>query len=89
MKGHAGPWRSPRPQKPITALNLKQGSRAAVTRSHLFLLAVKPWRPFILAHERNDRNAYWPDHLPALQRERVAVISRYVKINPEDHKVQL
>ncbi len=73
-------------------MNPKQGLRAAVTRSHLFLLAVKPRRPFILAHERNDRNdpnASGPDHLPALQRERVAVVSRYVKINPEDHKVQL
>ncbi len=83
------PWRGPRPQRPITALNLKQGSCAAVTRSHLFLLVGKPWRPFILAHERNARNASGPDHLPALQRERVAVVSRYVKINPEDHKVQL
>jgi len=28
-----------------------------------------------------------PDYLPALQRELVAVISKYVKINPEDLKV--
>ena len=41
----------------------------------------------ILAHERNGRNASEPDYLPALQRELVAVISKYVKINPEDIKV--
>lgn len=43
----------------------------------------------ILAHERNGRNAAEPDYLPALQRELVAVISKYVKISPEDLKVQL
>ena len=41
----------------------------------------------ILAHERNGRNASEPDYLPALQRELVAVISKYVKINPDDLKV--
>ncbi len=30
-----------------------------------------------------------PDYLPALQRELMAVISKYVSINPEDIKVQL
>ena len=43
----------------------------------------------ILAHERSGRNAAEPDYLPALQRELVAVISKYVKINPEDLKVHL
>jgi len=42
----------------------------------------------ILAHERNDR-ARRPDYLPALQRELVAVISKYVSINPDDIKVHL
>jgi cell division topological specificity factor len=42
----------------------------------------------ILAHERSGRNAAEPDYLPALQRELVAVISKYVKINPDDIKVQ-
>ena len=42
----------------------------------------------ILAHERSGRNASEPDYLPALQRELVAVISKYVKINP-DLKVHL
>lgn len=43
----------------------------------------------ILAHERSGRNAAEPDYLPALQRELMAVISRYVKINLEDIKVNL
>jgi cell division topological specificity factor len=43
----------------------------------------------ILAHERAGRNAAEPDYLPALQRELVAVISKYIKINPDDIKVQL
>jgi len=41
----------------------------------------------ILAHERSGRNPGQPDYLPALQRELVAVISKYVRINPEDLKV--
>ena len=41
----------------------------------------------ILAHERSGRNPGQPDYLPALQRELMAVISKYVKINPEDLKV--
>jgi len=43
----------------------------------------------ILAHERSGRNAAEPDYLPALQKELVAVISKYIKINQEDIKVQL
>jgi cell division topological specificity factor len=43
----------------------------------------------ILAHERAGRNAGQPDYLPALQRDLVAVISKYVKINPHDIKVHL
>jgi cell division topological specificity factor len=42
----------------------------------------------ILAHERTGRGAP-PDYLPQLQRELVAVISKYVQINPEDLKVNL
>ena len=42
----------------------------------------------ILAHERGGQNSA-PDYLPALQRELLAVISKYVKINPEDIKVNL
>jgi cell division topological specificity factor len=43
----------------------------------------------ILAHERSGRAGAEPDYLPALQRELLAVISKYVKINPEDLKVHL
>jgi cell division topological specificity factor len=43
----------------------------------------------ILAHERGDKNSIGPDYLPALQRDLVAVISKYVKINPKDISVQL
>ena len=41
----------------------------------------------ILAHERSGRNAAEPDYLPALQRELIAVISKYIKIDPADIKV--
>lgn len=42
----------------------------------------------ILAHERSGRNAGGsPDYLPALQKELVAVISKYIQINPNDIKV--
>jgi cell division topological specificity factor len=43
----------------------------------------------ILAHERSGRNTPEPDYLPALQRDLMAVISKYIKINPEDITVQL
>ncbi|MVW73485.1 MULTISPECIES: cell division topological specificity factor MinE [unclassified Bordetella] len=42
----------------------------------------------ILAHERTGRGTS-PDYLPQLQAELMAVISKYVNINPEDIKVQL
>jgi cell division topological specificity factor len=42
----------------------------------------------VIAHERNSQNNT-PDFLPALQKELVAVISRYVSVNPEDIKVSL
>jgi cell division topological specificity factor len=41
----------------------------------------------ILAHERPDRGRPAPDYLPALQRELLAVISKYVTIDPGDIKV--
>ena len=43
----------------------------------------------ILAHERAGRNASEPDYLPALQRELLAVIGKYVSIHPDDIKVHL
>ena len=43
----------------------------------------------ILAHERSGRNPGQPDYLPALQRDLIAVISKYVRIDPQDIKVNL
>jgi len=43
----------------------------------------------ILAHERSGRNAAEPDYLPELQRDLIAVLSKYVKINAEDIRVNL
>jgi len=43
----------------------------------------------ILAHERSSLGAKRPDYLPELQRELIAVISKYVSIKAEDIKVQL
>ncbi|MDO9023853.1 cell division topological specificity factor MinE [Zwartia sp.] len=42
----------------------------------------------ILAHERVGGGNNSPDYLPDLQKELLAVISKYVQINPEDIKVQ-
>ncbi len=41
----------------------------------------------LVAHERNQRNA--PDYLPAMQREIMAVISKYVNVDDEDIQVQI
>ena len=44
----------------------------------------------ILARERvGGVESSSPDYLPALQKELMAVISKYVDINPNDIKVQL
>ena len=43
----------------------------------------------ILAHERSGRGSIQPDYLPALQRDLVAVIGKYIKIDPDDIKVQV
>ncbi|WP_332776097.1 cell division topological specificity factor MinE [Polaromonas sp.] len=42
----------------------------------------------ILAHERTGRSPK-PDYLPALQRDLIAVIAKYIPINPDDIKVNL
>ena len=42
----------------------------------------------ILINERGEGGVA-PDYLPRLQKELVEVISRYVKINPDDIKVNL
>jgi cell division topological specificity factor len=41
----------------------------------------------ILAHERTGRNTGQPDYLPALQRDLMAVLSKYIKIDLQDIKV--
>lgn len=43
----------------------------------------------ILAHERRGGSPWQPDYLPALQRELLAVISKYVSIKPEDISMNL
>jgi cell division topological specificity factor len=43
----------------------------------------------LLAHERAGRNAAEPDYLPALQRDLIEVIGKYVKIDPKDIKVNV
>ncbi len=43
----------------------------------------------ILAHERGAGSSKAPDYLPALQRELIAVISKYVAVRPEDIEVTL
>ena len=43
----------------------------------------------ILAHERTGRDSHQPDYLPALQRDLIAVISKYINIDPDDIKVNL
>ena len=42
----------------------------------------------ILSHERGGSGSR-ADYLPALQRELVAVISKYVRISPDDIRVHL
>ncbi|XVJ69194.1 MAG: cell division topological specificity factor MinE [Rhizobacter sp.] len=42
----------------------------------------------ILAHERNGKPSS-PSYLADLQRELLAVISKYVSVNPDDIKVQM
>ena len=42
----------------------------------------------IIAHERND-STNTPDFLPALQKELMAVIAKYVAVNPDDIKVSI
>lgn len=43
----------------------------------------------ILAHERRSGDSGSADYLPALQKELIDVISKYVKINADDIKVNL
>ena len=66
----------------MSLLDLLFGSKpktAAVAKERLQL---------IIARERTG-NSVAADYLPALQKDLVAVISKYVKINPDDIKVSL
>lgn len=42
----------------------------------------------ILAHERSNRNAAEPDYMDDLKRDLIEVISKYIKINPQDITVE-
>ena len=41
----------------------------------------------LVAHERNQRNA--PDYLPAMQRDILAVVSKYVNVDMDDVQMQI
>ena len=43
----------------------------------------------LLAHERTTRGQRRLDYLPALQRELVGVVAKYVKVQPRDVKVRV
>jgi cell division topological specificity factor len=43
----------------------------------------------ILAHERSGRGVSRADYLPQMQKELMAVIAKYVKVSPEDVKINL
>ena len=64
----------------LTLLLGEKKNTASVARERLQI---------ILAHERSGRNTTTPDYLPALQRELLTVISKYVSIDLTDIKVNL
>lgn len=43
----------------------------------------------IIAHERTGNDGPAPDYLPALQKELIAVISKYVHVGQDDIKLNL
>ena len=43
----------------------------------------------ILAHERSGRGGSRVDYLPALQRDLLAVLAKYVSISPDDIKIDV
>ncbi len=49
--------------------------------------AAKERLQIIIARERHISSG--PDFMPALHQELIAVISKYVKVNPEDIKISL
>ena len=63
----------------LTALLGEKKSTASVAKERLQI---------ILAHERASRSTT-PEYLPALQRELLAVVLKFVQINPDDVKVHV
>ena len=59
-------------------LRKKKPSTASVAKERLQI---------IIARERTIHNG--PDFMPALHQELIAVISKYVQVNPEDIKISL
>ncbi len=43
----------------------------------------------VIARQRSDESASSPNFLPDLQKDLIAVISKYVTVNPNDISVQL
>ena len=56
----------------------EEKSSASVAKERLQIL---------VAHERNQRHA--PDYLPAMQRDIMAVVAKYVNVDDEDINVSL
>jgi cell division topological specificity factor len=93
--GEDKPCASSRPKSPASSSACSGGHKPCLLPDLLLgekkktASVAKERLQIILAHERSGRNAAEPDYLPALQRELVAVISKYIKINPDDIKVNL
>ena len=58
-------------------------------RSNKSASVAKDRLQIVIARERTQTRPAAIDYLPQLQQELIAVISKYVKINPEDIKVHL
>ncbi len=74
--GGSKPWR---PSSP--SCSAKRRRRPSVAKERLQIILARALEPRAAGMR--------PDYLPTLQRELVAVISKYVSINPEDIKVHL
>ena len=62
----------------IDRLFSRKPKSAAIARERLQI---------IIAQERNQGEHKGPDYLPTLQREMMELLSKYVKVNPEDIRV--
>ena len=68
----------------MSLLSVLMGEKSKTTAN-----VAKERLQIILAHERSGRNPGQPDYLPALQRDLMAVICRYVQIDQRDVKVNV